>query len=446
MNIENVWKEALVKLKNLVSALSFELWISSFTPVLFKDGIFYLSTTSETAKIRIASLHGTTIRETLQEISKDIKDIKIIETSEEAELFKKVSEDEKKQDNSPLYNFKKEYTFDNFVIGNSNKYVYAACHGVAENPTKFINPLFIYGGSGLGKTHLLNAIGNYITEHQPDLKVQYVTFEKVTNDYIDSLKSGSMDYKNKFRDKYRTPDVLMIDDIQFLSKKTGTQEELFHTFNELYENNKQIVIASDRPPREIATLEERLISRFSMGLIQDVQFPDIETKIAILQKKVDDENYNVDNSAIEYLAENYDVNVRELEGLLKKVHFFATLNNKKATIDDLGEALKDQVTTTKQTVTPDTIMDAVCKYYNINKLDLIGKKKNKEIVEPRQICMYIIFELLGLPLVSIGQLFGGRDHTTVIHAKDKVTQLMQENNRIKVAVNDIKVMASQNKF
>ncbi len=446
MNIENVWKEALVKLKNLVSALSFELWISSFTPVLFKDGIFYLSTTSETAKIRIASLHGTTIRETLQEISKDIKDIKIIETSEEAELFKKVSEDEKKQDNSPLYNFKKEYTFDNFVIGNSNKYVYAACHGVAENPTKFINPLFIYGGSGLGKTHLLNAIGNYITEHQPDLKVQYVTCEKFTNDYIDSLKSGSMDYKNKFRDKYRTPDVLMIDDIQFLSKKTGTQEELFHTFNELYENNKQIVIASDRPPREIATLEERLISRFSMGLIQDVQFPDIETKIAILQKKVDEENYNVDNSVIEYLAENYDVNVRELEGLLKKVHFFATLNNKKATIDDLGEALKDQVTTTKQTVTPDTIMDAVCKYYNINKLDLIGKKKNKEIVEPRQICMYIIFELLGLPLVSIGQLFGGRDHTTVIHAKDKVTQLMQENNRIKVAVNDIKVMASQNKF
>ena len=446
MNIENVWKEALVKLKNLVSALSYELWISSFTPVLFKDGVFYLSTTSETAKIRIASLHGTTIRETLQEISKDIKDIKIIETSEEEELFKKISEDEKKQDNTPLYNFKKEYTFDNFVIGNSNKYVYAACHGVAENPTKFINPLFIYGGSGLGKTHLLNAIGNYITEHQPDLKVQYVTCEKFTNDYIDSLKSGSMDYKNKFRDKYRTPDVLMIDDIQFLSKKTGTQEELFHTFNELYENNKQIVIASDRPPREIATLEERLISRFSMGLIQDVQFPDIETKIAILQKKVDEENYNVDNSVIEYLAENYDVNVRELEGLLKKVHFFATLNNKKATIDDLSEALKDQVTTTKQTVTPDSIMDAVCKYYNINKLDLIGKKKNKEIVEPRQICMYIIFELLGLPLVSIGQLFGGRDHTTVIHAKDKVTQLMQENNRIKVAVNDIKVMASQNKF
>ena len=442
MDIEKIWEEALLKLKNTVSALTYELWINSLAPVYFKNGTFYLSTTSETAKFRIKQILGATLKNTLSEISSDITKIEIITTNEEEVIFKNLANEEEKKD-TQLYKFKKEYTFDNFVVGNSNKYVCAACRSVAENPCKTINPLFIYGGSGLGKTHLLNAIGNYINEHHKDLKVQYVTCEKFTNDYIDSLKAGNSDYKNKFREKYRTLDVLMVDDIQFIAKKTGTQEEFFHTFNELYENNKQIIIASDRPPREIATLEERLISRFSMGLIQDIQFPDIETRIAILQKKVEEEKYKVDSSVVNYLAESYDVNIRELEGLLKKVHFFATLNNKIATVSDLDEALKDHSSVTKQTVTADSIMDAVCKYYNINKLDLTGKKKNKEIVEPRQVCMYIIFEVLGLPLVSIGQLFGGRDHTTVIHAKDKVTQLMQENNRIKTAVNDIKIMATR---
>ena len=448
MNIEKTWEEALVKIKSTVSALSYELWVNSLSPIYFKNGTFFLSTTSATAKTTIKNILLTSIKNALKSVSEEIKDVDIVDVNEEEEFFKQQAiEEEKQQQTVQLYNFKKEYTFDNFVVGNSNKYVYAACRSVAENPCKSINPLFIYGGSGLGKTHLLNAIGNYITKNYPELKVQYVTCEKFTNDYIDSLKTGnSGDYKNKFREKYRSLDVLMIDDIQFIAKKTGTQEEFFHTFNELYENNKQIIIASDRPPREIATLEERLVSRFSMGLIQDIQFPDIETRTAILQKKVEEENYKVDNTVINYLAECYDVNIRELEGLLKKVHFFATLNNKIANVSDLNEALKDHSVSTKQVVTPDVIMDAVCKYYNINKLDLIGKKKNKEIVEPRQICMYIIFEVLGLPLVSIGQLFGGRDHTTVIHAKDKVSQLMQENNRIKVAVNDIKVMATQNRI
>lgn len=444
MDKQRVWAEALEKLQKTVSTISYDLWIKSLEPIDFKDNIFYLSTTSEQAKNRIMTILKGDIHVALTNSCDDIKDFVVLDPVERDE-YNKNKEIKVQTDNAKfpgVNNFNQKYTFDNFIVGNSNKYVYAACKGVAESPFSRINPLFIYGGVGLGKTHLLHAIGNYINRNNPELKVMYCTCEKFTNDYVKSLQ-GSFNAKNSFKEKYRNLDVLIIDDIQFISKAESTQEEFFHTFNDLYENGKQIIIASDRPPREIATLQERLRSRFSMGLIQDIQSPDYETRLAILMKKAQEENYTVADEVQEYLAEHFDTNIREMEGILSKVWFYASLTCKKvATMEDVKEALKDHDFSDKQNLTADRIIDCVCKYFSVKREDLLGKKKNKEIVEPRQICMYTICNLLDMPLLSIGQLFD-RDHTTVIHARDKISQVMEENQRIKIAVNDIRAMATK---
>lgn len=439
-----IWQDVLKILQNEVTAVSFDLWIKALEPFALRDNVLYLSITSETAKNRVLKLHKEQIGDAIKQVADDIVDFKIMTTDERDAFMKEAPEEvESKSDNNSS-TFNPKYTFDSFVVGNSNKFVYAAARGVAENLFTKINPLFIYGGVGLGKTHLLHSIGNYIREHNPELKVVYVTIEKFIYDYVEGLKNSKDRANSSFREKYRNLDVLIIDDIQFISKATATQEEFFHTFNDLYQNNKQIIIASDRPPREIATLEERLVTRLSMGLMQDIQNPDYETRLAILQKKVQQEHYNVDDDVLVYIAENCDTNIREIEGILSKVHFYAELLGKEsATMDEIQEALKDQVRVNKQDLTPDRIINCVCQYYSINKEDLIGKKKNKEIVEPRQICMYLICEMLDLPLSSIGQLFGGRDHTTVIHAREKVTALAKANSRYKTIVNDIKSMAKR---
>lgn len=443
--LKSIWNKALDILQKNVTAVSFDLWIRSLEPIDVKNNILYLSTTSETAKERINKLLYEYIKESLIAVDNDLVDCVVLNPEEREEFRKESLKEEHEEEVPNKFKFDPKYTFDSFVVGNSNKYVYAACRGVAENPVGKINPLFIYGGSGLGKTHLLYSIGNYIQEHFPNLKVLYVTCEKFTNDYVESLKSGK-DYSNsKFREKYRNVDVLMIDDIQFISNKTSTQEEFFHTFNDLYQNNKQIIIASDRPPKEIATLEDRLKSRFSMGLIQDVQSPDFETRLAILKKKVQEEEVSVDEEVLNYIAENCDTNIREIEGVLEKVCFYAGLLGKHtATIDELKDALKDHVSSNKLSLTSDRIIDCVTKYFSISKEDLLGKKKNKEIVEPRQICMYVMCDLLDLPLTSVGEIFGKKDHTTVIYARDKISDLIKENNRIRVIVNDIKQMCNHN--
>lgn len=447
LNIEDIWLKTCNILQREVTAVSFDLWIRSLAPIDYSNGIMYLSTSSESAKARVLKLHYGQIKEALLEIEPTIVDFKVLDPLERDNYFKKL--EEQNQEKTPYNNsvclFNQKYSFDNFVVGNSNKYVYAAARGVAEHPFDKINPLFIYGGVGLGKTHLLHAIGNYLRVNNPELKVLYVTCEKFTHDYIESLKSSKSQANAEYRDKYRNNvDVLMIDDIQFISNKSGTQEEFFHTFNDLYQKGKQIIIASDRNPKEIANLEERLRSRFSMGIMQDIQVPDYETRLAILQKKAQQEHYHVDDDVIVLIAEKCDTNIRELEGMLSKVCFYASLLGKNtANMDDFNEALKDVINTSKPSLTPDRIIDCVCKYFSVSKEDLVGKKKNKEIVEPRQICMYLICEMLDLPLVSIGELFGGRDHTTVIHAREKVSELIKENKRVKVEINDIKSMANR---
>jgi len=296
---------------------------------------------------------------------------------------------------------------------------------------------------------LLHAIGNQIIKDDPQMKVLYVTCEQFTNDYIDAIRSNFKDNAiSVFRDKYRNVDVLLVDDIQFISKKIETQENFFHTFNDLYQQNKQIVIASDRPPKEIETLSDRLESRLSSGLIQDIGSPDFETRVAILIKKAQIENYNVQSEVIDYLAENYDSNVRELEGCLSQVVFYANLmGHHFADINDAKEALKNVKKDEKAQVTMDKIINVCCEYYNVNKQDLVGKKKNKEIVDPRQIAMYLITEILDAPLVSIGRVFGNRDHTTVMHARDKVARLVQDNIKLKNEIVELKekIKSSQNK-
>lgn len=444
-NYKTVWADSLKILQGQVSAVAFDLWIKSLEPIAFRDGTMYLSTTSETAKNRVLKLHSEQILNALKNVSDEVTSFEVLDPEESQTLSDRLNNSfNEVVPNTPLCNFNAKYTFDNFVVGKSNQVVYGAATGVANHPFTKINPLFIYGGVGLGKTHLLHAIGNYLRKTRPELNVLYVTCNNFTTDYVESLKSGNSTANSSFRQKYRNVDVLMVDDIQFISNKTGTQEEFFHTFNDLYQNNKQIIIASDRPPKEIATLEERLRSRFSMGLIQDIQTPDYETRLAILEKKCTQENYNVSKEVINYIAEISETNIREMEGMLNKVHFLAELQGMPmATMDIIKDALKDEVDTSKQSVTPDRIVECVCKYFNISKEDITGKKKNKEIVEPRQIAMYLIYEMLDLPLMNIGAIFGGRDHTTVIHAKGKIEQMVKENNRVRVCVNDLKSMINR---
>ena len=442
--LQIMWERVLSKLEMMTTAVSFDLWIRPLEVLEFKDyNTLILVASSTTAKNQLLKNHKIQLQNAINEVFNDNINFEILDQNEKDEYIKtntpaknqKVEEEGNKANS----NFNEKYTFDNFVVGKSNQFVYAAAKSVAENPGQKFNPLFIYGGVGLGKTHLLHAIGNYIKSAYPDKKIMYATCEKFTNDYIESLRANKDMANFEFREKYRNLDVLMIDDIQFISNKTSTQEEFFHTFNYLYQRQKQIIIASDRPPKEIATLEERLRSRFTSGLIQDIQTPDFETRVAILRKKAQQEKYSIDDEVINFIAEKIDTNIREMEGILSKVFFFATLLGKKsATLEEAYEAMKENMDEIKEGLSPDMVIDTVCKYFNISKNDIVGKKKNKEIVEPRMICIYLICELLDLPLVAIGKKFGDRDHTTIMHARDKITEQIKTNNKIKVYITDIK--------
>lgn len=328
-----------------------------------------------------------------------------------------------------------KYVFETFVTGNSNRFAHAAALAVAESPAQVYNPFFMYGGVGLGKTHLMHAIGHRILKNHPNLRVLYISSEKFTNELINSIRDGNPE---SFRQKYRNIDVLLVDDIQFLSKKEHTQEEFFHTFNTLHEANKQIIISSDRPPREIQTLEDRLRSRFEWGLITDIQAPDLETRIAILRKKALLENLNVPNDVMVYIASRIDNNIRELEGALIRVVAFASLNNQVITNELATEALKDVFPTgkTKQ-ITLELIQEIVSSYFKIKIEDLLAKKRTRNLAFPRQIAMYLCRELTDISLPRIGEMFGGRDHTTVIHAHDKISRERNEDMKLNTTIKEL---------
>ncbi len=328
-----------------------------------------------------------------------------------------------------------KYTFESFVIGNSNRFPHAASLAVAETPAKAYNPLFLYGGVGLGKTHLMHAIGHRILQSNPELKVLYISSEKFTNDLINSIRDNTPE---SFRQKYRNIDVLLIDDIQFLTKKERTQEEFFHTFNTLHEANKQIIISSDRPPKEIQTLEDRLRSRFEWGLITDIKPPDLETRIAILRKKAMIESMTVPNDVMVLIASRIDNNIRELEGALIRVMAYASLNHMPINIYTATEALKDLFPDGKpKQINLEIVQSTVCSYFKLKMDDLIAKKRTRNIVYPRQIAMYLCREMTESSLPRIGEVFGGRDHTTVLHAHDKITKERNEDTKLNNIINEL---------
>lgn len=444
-DLSSLWQAVLDKLELMVSNVSFIMWFKPLKVLdLVENQKLVIATNSTSAKNQILRNYFDKLSSAVNDIFASKLDIEVLDQNEEIEYIKANGNSTKEKEVEVTKNpFNKKYTFDNFVVGKSNQFVYAAARAVAEHPGEKFNPLFIYGGVGLGKTHILHAIGNYIKEYNPNLNVMYVTCEQFANDYIESLGSPS---KNKavseFRTKYRNLDVLMVDDIQFISKKTSTQEEFFHTFNELYQNNKQIIITSDRPPKDIETLADRLRSRFTCGLIQDIQSPDLETRIAILRKKCQIEKYVIDDAVIDYIAERINTNIRELEGMLAKVYFLANLSNKhSATMEEALEAFNGQLEEDKNDgVTVDAIIDTVCKYFDITRQDIIGKKKSKDVVEPRMIAIYLISEILEMPLVSIGKIFGGRDHTTIMHSRDKISDEIKTSHKIKSFISEIKKM------
>ncbi|MDE6398790.1 MAG: chromosomal replication initiator protein DnaA [Clostridiales bacterium] len=441
LRAKELWEKMLTCLEIEVSAVNFDVWIKTLEPISIIDGRLVLMAPGSrrfvvdkfSEQLESAMREADPAMTSLLVVGKE--DADIYRVKEEAYAVEEQEEIPKVEANviNPKYNF------ENFVVGKSNQFMYAAARAVADEPGTRYNPLFIYGGAGLGKTHIMHAIGNSVRMSHPHLKVLYASSEKFVNEFIASIRTTKGKSTN-FRDKYRNVDVLMIDDIQFIADKAGTQEEMFHTFNDLHQNNKQIILTSDRPPKEISPLEERLRTRFEWGLIVDVQPPDLETRIAILQKKAQAEKCNLPFDVLSLMAEKISDNVRDMESLLNKVIFLSRLYNSVPSLELVGEALKDYTDKTEESVSAERIIECVCRYFSVTREDLTGKKKTKEVVEPRQVCIYMITDMLALPLATIGDMFGGRDHTTVMHARDKIAEKLPVNQKLKVAVADIKDM------
>ncbi|WP_313528728.1 chromosomal replication initiator protein DnaA [Anaerotignum sp.] len=420
--INEFWNEALKIIEEESSAVSFETWFRPIVPYGIQDNCFYLQVENPLAKDMLEKRYFDLLRNTIKQVMKRDLEI-IILLGNERPLKMMQQNDTQKQTTEIPRNLNPKYVFSSFVVGNSNRMAHAASLAVAEAPAKNYNPLFLYGNSGLGKTHLMHSIAHYILDHNNAAKVLYVTSETFTNELILSIQNN----KNEaFRNKYRNIDVLLIDDIQFISKKEGTQEEFFHTFNALYESTKQIIISSDRPPKEIETLEDRLRSRFEMGLIADIQPPDYETRIAILRKKAERDNLQVPDDVMAYIAKNIASNIRELEGALTRIVAFATLTNQNISITLAENSLKDIFSENASApLTPDLIQEIVADHFNIRIEDIQGSKKPKNIAFPRQVSMYLCRKLLDISLPKIGESFGGRDHTTVIHAISKIEKQLE---------------------
>ena len=434
-----LWKPIQANLEQSLAHITYTTYISGLRPVDVDGTRIVLKTDTEFFAKTIVHQLKDKIKAAIAKADTGITDfVLMVEGNDEP--YYRPADEEAEEDYTPVA-VDPRFTFESFVAGKSNEFVFAAAQSVAKKPGANFNPLYIYGASGLGKTHLLQSIANYINLHKPSLRVLYTTCEKFINELIDSIflgKGNSRDMQARFRSRYRNVDVLLIDDVQFLAKKQAVQEELFHTFNALQADNKQIVLTSDVPPKEIATLEERLRTRFEGGLIADIQPPDTETKIAILKQKASERKAVVPAEVLEFLARDSGTDVRTLEGRLTKVIFASKLHEKPITLELAGIALNQAVSEEHETVTSDKIISSVCSFYNITKDKLLGKSKKKELVQPRQICAYLMCEIMNIPLDSIGQALGGRDHTTVIHSRDKVTNLVKVNDRIAKEVEDIR--------
>lgn len=433
-NLDQIWESVLGLIKVELTEVSFNTWLKSIEPVSLEDDEIILGAPNDFTKGILEGRYFNLIKNAIKQVSGKNYQIRFIIPGEQIKQTQLQPEKEtvKAMNKSQL---NPKYTFSTFVTGKSNEFAHAASLAVAEAPAQAYNPLFLYGGVGLGKTHLMHAIGHYILSQNPDSKVVYVSSEKFTNELINSIR----EYRNEeFRNKYRNVDVLLIDDIQFIAGKEGTQEEFFHTFNALHEANKQIIISSDRPPRDIPTLEDRLRSRFEWGLTTDIQAPDLETRMAILRKKATLENLEIPDDVVLLIANKIHSNIRELEGALIKVVAYSSLTNRSITEELAEEALKDIISNHKPVeITVDLIKDKVSKRFNIRIDEFSSKKRTRAIAYPRQVAMYLTRELTDLSLPKIGDEFGGRDHTTVIHACEKISNDISKDNLFRKKIDDI---------
>jgi len=409
-----IWQEALRRIEGHLSKPTFELYLKNMSPVALEGDTFVFAVPSRHAKEWIESRHAALIHGALQEVLARAIHIRLTVT-DDGPLPQAPAAVARTADGVPLST---KYTFDTFVIGSGNRFAHAAAMAVAEAPARAYNPLFIYGGVGLGKTHLLQAIGHHVIHSKQLPRVAYISSEKFTNELINSIRD---DRTLEFRTKYRNVDVLLIDDIQFLAGKERTQEEFFHTFNTLHEASRQIIITSDRPPKEIPTLEDRLRSRFEWGLIADIQPPDVETRIAILRKKAELDGMSVPDEVAEFIAQRIHSNIRELEGALVRVVAYANLTRAHMTVDLAAEVLKELLpASSERLLTIPMIQKAVAEHFGLRVEEMRSKRRTKGIAFPRQVAMYLSRELTDASLPRIGEEFGGRDHTTVMHACDRV--------------------------
>ncbi|MBE3597098.1 MAG: chromosomal replication initiator protein DnaA [Hydrogenibacillus sp.] len=439
---QHIWQQVLEILKARISKPSFDTWFGETTAAAKDDQQFIIITPNTFIKGWLSDNYTEYLSDLIESIAGRPFRVGFI-TREE---WESAPPDARTAPDLPPTNptadakssdpLNPKYVFETFVVGNGNRFAHAAAYAVAERPAQSYNPLFIYGGVGLGKTHLMHAIGHYVRKHHPGLKVVYLSAEKFTNEFIHAIRDNAPE---SFRNKYRNVDLLLIDDIQFLANKEQTQEEFFHTFNTLHEANKQIVISSDRPPKSIPTLEDRLRSRFEWGLITDIQPPDLETRVAILYKKAKGEGINIPHDALLYIASQVSTNIRELEGALIRVIAYASLVRRDIDVPLAEEALKDLIAQKNhKKLTVFDIQKTVADYYGVKIEDLKGKKRSKEIVLPRQVAMYLTREMTELSLPKIGQEFGGRDHTTVLHAHEKITEQARSDAALQKALKEIR--------
>lgn len=444
------WDEILdtVKKEYDISDVSFDTWIRPLEIFAIEGNVIYILVKREQMALTyISKKYLAPLRVAIVEITEIEYDIKFI-LPEQTENIKLKNKQPKKTASvhGDSSNLNPNYTFDTFVVGNNNRFAHSASLAVAESPGEAYNPLYIYGGPGLGKTHLMHSIGHFILNKNPDSKVIYVTSEQFTNEVIESIRSGSNSSSmSKFRDKYRKVDVLMIDDIQFIIGKESTQEEFFHTFNALQTQGKQIILTSDKPPKEMETLEERIRSRFEWGLMADIGAPEYETRMAILRKKAENDHLDISDDIINYIATNIKSNVRELEGALNKLIAYQKLVNLPITMDIAEKELQNIITPDKpKEITPQLIIEVVSEHYHITVSQMISKVRSNDISKPRQIAMYLCKTMTDCPLDTIGQLLGGRDHSTIIHGIKKVTNDYETDEQTKSTIETIKKKINPN--
>ena len=431
-DLKKIWSDARELIRPQISAVTFHRWIDSLDPVVVQNDILVLEAENDVVKNTVTEYYFDYVRTAVRKAEPGILDVILILPAQRRD-FVRIASDEVHLNSLTL---NPRYTFDTFVVGKSNNFAHAAALAVVEAPGMAYNPLFLYGGVGLGKTHLMHAIGHAVKEKNPAARIVYVTSEMFTNDLIEALRAG----KNvEFRQRYRNVDLLMIDDIQFIAGKQAVQEEFFNTFNTLHNAAKQIVISSDRPPKEIKALEERLSSRFEWGLVADIQAPDLETRTAILRNRAQNEHAEVDDEIINFIAENIVDNIRKLEGSLNRVIAYARLKRLPITLPLAKEAMKDMLPQKQDVVvTPDRIRETVAEYYSVPIESILSQRRDKEVVMPRQIAMYFCHTMLSLPYKRIAMLFDRNDHTTAIAACNKIAQMIAEDREFADTIESIR--------